>query len=82
MLYLKHPEFGCRHVADAEAAALEADGWTRFPRSREAKAAGPWPPVNTAPAVTLESVRALLDELGIKYDRRVKDVAKLQALLP
>jgi hypothetical protein len=49
MAYLKHPIHGNRHVPDGEAATLEAAGWTRFPRSKEAKALGAWPPVNAAP---------------------------------
>lgn len=87
MPYFKHPSFGNRHATDAEAAALEAAGWTRFPRSKEAKAAGPWPPaVQPAPLavetpVSIESVRAQLDAAGITYDKRL-GLAKLQALLP
>lgn len=54
MPYLKHPELGNKHVSDEEAEALEAQGWTRFPRSKEAKALGPWPPVHAQePVVTV-----------------------------
>jgi hypothetical protein len=40
------------------------------------------PELPAADEPTLESVRAELDAAGIAYDKRVKDVAKLQALLP
>ncbi len=50
MVYMKHPVLGNKHVGEEEAAGREAEGWTRFPRSKEAKALGAWPPVpNAAP---------------------------------
>ena len=44
MPYLKHPSLGSRDAGEEEACELEAQGWTRFPRSAEAKALGAWPP--------------------------------------
>lgn len=44
MIIVKHPLHGCRHVSPEEVAELVSAGWTRFPRSRAEKAAGPWPP--------------------------------------
>ena len=55
MPYLKHPEHGNRHVVEEEACALEAQGWTRFPRSAEAKALGAWLPVNVEPPGVIEA---------------------------
>lgn len=48
MPYLKHPHLGSQHASEEDACALELQGWTRFPRSTEAKAAGPWPPIEGA----------------------------------
>ena len=49
MILVKHPRLGCRHVPAEEVGALVAAGWTRFPRSRDEKAAGAWPPPAPAP---------------------------------
>lgn len=57
MKYVKHPTLGNRHVTEAQALELEAAGWVRFPRSKEAKALGAWPPLVAAPR-ELESVIA------------------------
>lgn len=51
----------------------------------EPKFVAPAAPAGNEPdadAPTVESVRAQLDAAGVTYDKRVKDVAKLQALLP
>lgn len=38
MFYLKHPEHGNRHVkTEAECKRLQADGWVRWPRSKDEK---------------------------------------------
>jgi hypothetical protein len=50
MAYLKHPQHGNRHVGEEEAIELEAQGWTRFPRSAEDKALGAWPVIGARPA--------------------------------
>ena len=42
MIYLKHPILGNQHVAtEAEAQKLVADGWCRWPRTKEQKAVNP-----------------------------------------
>ncbi len=49
MLYMKHHELGNAHVADAEQAQREADGWVRWPRTKAQK-------VNAAPQDKQECV--------------------------
>lgn len=48
MAYVKHPTLGNKHAPDSDVAALEAAGWVRFPRPKEAKARGAWPPTTNA----------------------------------
>lgn len=61
-------------VQDAEQeAAKRADGFAMIGEAAE--------PEGDGDGETVESVRAKLDAAGIKYDKRIRDVAKLQALL-
>lgn len=48
MVYVKHPTLGNRHVSEADLPARLAAGWVRFPRAKEAKARGAWPPATNA----------------------------------
>lgn len=86
MKYIKHPEFGNKHVTAEEAAKLVSAGWVIWPRSKEEKAGLARPAVPQQIAVdaadhTVASVRAHLDALGIPYDNRL-GLGKLLALLP
>lgn len=38
MIYMKHAEHGNAHFVEEEQAQREADGWVRWPRTREQKA--------------------------------------------
>jgi hypothetical protein len=38
MAYVKHASLGNRHVADSEADKLQAEGWVKWPRTKEQKA--------------------------------------------
>lgn len=59
-------------VQDAEQeAAKRAEGFAMIGEAAEGDGEGE----------TVESLRAKLDAAGIKYDKRTRDVAKLQALL-
>ena len=40
MAFVKHPVHGNKHVDDSEVAALAAQGWVKWPRTQEDKAAG------------------------------------------
>ncbi|MCW1958306.1 MAG: hypothetical protein KIH64_007130 [Mycobacterium sp.] len=93
MAYVKHPLHGNRHVSDAEADAMVAAGWVKWPRPWAVKNAAPQdepaqassqlPPASTpagAAPDTVDSVRAQLDARGIKYHPNA-GLKKLQALL-
>jgi hypothetical protein len=48
--YLKHPTLGNRHVdTQAEADSLQAQGWTRWPRTKEQKEGKVAAPVSAEP---------------------------------
>lgn len=69
-------------VQDAEQeAAKRAEGFAMIGDGAQIASPEPEPPADEPPAETVESVRAKLDAAGIKYDKRTRDVAKLQALL-
>ena len=60
-------------VQDAEQeAAKRAEGFAMIGEAPEGDGSG---------GETVESLRAKLDAAGIKYDKRTRDIAKLQALL-
>ena len=40
MAYVKHPVHGNKNVDDSEVSALVADGWVKWPRTKEEKAMG------------------------------------------
>ena len=40
MAFVKHPVHGNKHVDDSDVAALVAQGWVKWPRTDEEKAAG------------------------------------------
>ena len=48
MAYLKHPELGNKHAPDSELEKLTAEGWVKWPRTKEQKA---WKPDGTEEAV-------------------------------
>jgi outer membrane scaffolding protein for murein synthesis (MipA/OmpV family) len=60
---------------EAEHAALSDAGYE--PKYVKPEAADDEPD-----GLTLDGVRAALDAAGVKYDKRIKDVEKLAALLP
>ncbi len=41
MAYMKHAALGNKHVKDEEVAKLEAEGWVKWPRTKEQKMARP-----------------------------------------
>jgi hypothetical protein len=51
MIYMKHPELGNKHFDDAEQAEREAEGWVKWPRSKEAKFGAVAVPVFVLPTV-------------------------------
>jgi hypothetical protein len=70
MIYMKHATLGNEHFEDAEQAEREAEGWVRWPRTKEQKAA-------TSEPQSVVSTRAGLladaEALEIKVDRRWSD---------
>jgi hypothetical protein len=56
MAYVKHPEHGNKHVPDDQVEALVAQGWVKWPRTKEQKAGFPFVPASTPAPVAEEPV--------------------------
>lgn len=84
MIYMKHAEHGNRHFEAGEQAAREADGWVRWPRTKEQKAgiqAKPAPVAEPVPATsTREDLERQARALGVAFRHRLGDKKLAEAI--
>jgi hypothetical protein len=79
MIYMKHKDHGNAHFPDGKQAELEAQGYVRWPRSKDVKV-GIVPPVMPSSASTRKAMLDEADRRGLKVDGRWSDARLAEEL--